>query len=150
MVQFSEDVKAWVNQTDERIRRFKREYVQDLAQVAIDKTPVQTGFLRSNWWLSIGQARARKKAGKDFGGNEQAASAQAFNNIAIKAQDIQGGETVYILNGASYARAVNDGTGNRRGAKMVEQAVQKSQRIADGVVTRLKGGRSSGPTPGSD
>lgn len=97
--------------------------IQDTAELTIDLTPVDTGFLVANWQPGL---NAPVLSEVDAYGNGYAASKEAMVVTEIKL-----GDTFYYTNNAVYARRINygfvgaDSLGrhyNQRGAHMIEQA----------------------------
>jgi len=135
--EFNISVDRWSEKVKGRMERFMREFAQDLAQRIVTETPVDTGFLRSSWWLSLNDPSAPDNAGEEFSGGKQArengASAKALSTINLRVQDYKIGQTIYIVNGARYARRME----NHPNGGMVAKATQDATQIGDAAALRV-------------
>lgn len=135
--EFNVNVDGWAQKVRGRMERFMREFAQDLAQKVVTETPVDTGFLRSSWWLSLDDPQAPDNVGREFGGTsgarKNAASAAALGNINLRVQGYRIGQTIYIVNGARYARKIE----NHPNGGMVAKAMQDAHQIGDAAALRV-------------
>jgi hypothetical protein len=134
MADFSEDVSRWVNQavghTDAALRTIAMDSVNTVKQ----RTPVVTGFLRSNWTAII-KGQTIPVAGR------VPDPAKAIMTARV-------GDVIVILNPTVYARRVEygfvgeDSAGrhyNQQGAHMVAQTMAEMPVIAARALARLNG-----------
>ena len=133
--QFTMDVQAWADKAGRRTDTVIQEFLQDIGQTVVEKTPVDTGFLRSNWILTTG-ARGETR-GQDFGGNEFAAGAHAIDYIALIAAQSKTGQTFTFINNASYAANVEFGTQFMEGRAMVRQTISQAPSIMQETIRRI-------------
>lgn len=112
-------------------------------QVAVLRTPVDTGRARSNWVVSIGQPELDQVAfsGSDSqAGNEAAATVKALNqaNQALSKYDIRLGP-IYITNNLEYIIYLDEGSSPQAPDGITKFALQaarfqlKKARLLEGI-----------------
>lgn len=144
-LQFQADLAKWDPLIRGRVGTVKRRVATVLAQNVImggpygPGTPVDTGFARASWWISIGTTERSSsgpvmppgKRTKDEFGDGSAAFATAMIMLAgVRA----GGGTVYILNSAAYIVALEFGWSAQAPVGMVRIVLSAFQGIVDDVV----------------
>ena len=132
MADFSTDVTAWVQRAGTRANLAFRVIASDLvAQVQL-RTPVDTGYLRSNW-SAILQGEEEPVAGRT----------PPADNAIDRAKV---GQVIIILNPVIYARRIEygfvgeDSLGryyNQSGRHMVAQTLAEIQPIAEAALRRV-------------
>jgi Bacteriophage HK97-gp10, putative tail-component len=140
MADFSEDVSKWVNSMGELASAVFRAIAFDALQRVQELTPVDTGFLRSNWTV-IKQGDAEPVAGR----TPPAA-------LAIAGAEV--GNVLVIINPVIYARRIEygfvgeDSRGrfyNQPGRHMVAQTITELPQIAATAQARILGGAGVAP-----
>jgi hypothetical protein len=134
MADFSEDVSRWVNQADAHANALLRTITMDAVNTVKARTPVKTGFLRSNWTAII-KGQEIPVAGR-------------VPDPAKVIMTARVGQVIVILNPTVYARRVEygfvgeDSAGrhyNQQGAHMVAQTMAEMPVIAARALARLNG-----------
>lgn len=134
MADFAAEVSAWCNKAGDRANQVFRAIGFDMVARVQDLTPVDTGFLRSNW-------TAMKE-----GDSEPVAGRVPPPGVAIAT--IKVGEVLVILNPVVYARRIEygfvgeDKAGRRfsqTGRHMVAQTMSETAEIADRAFQRVIG-----------
>jgi hypothetical protein len=132
MADFSVDVSDWVAKARERADEAFQAIAFDLLRRVQELTPVDTGFLRSNW-TALRPGDTEPVAGRVSGASDVIDSLRA-------------GEIVVIINPVIYARRVEfgfvgqDSLGrnyNQPGRHMVAQTMAEAPQIAEAAVARL-------------
>ena len=135
MADFAADVSRWVDRRRAEADAVFRTIAMDTVNRIKELTPVDTGFLRSNW-TAIRKGDAEPVAGRVP--PPEAAIAEA-----------RVGDTIVILNPTVYARRIEygfvgeDSLGrhyNQQGAHMVQQTLNELPSIAGAAVARVRGG----------
>jgi Bacteriophage HK97-gp10, putative tail-component len=131
---FSFAVTEWVNKAGARANELFRTIATDAVNRVKELTPVDTGFLRSNW-TAILQGEAEPKAGDV----QAPQSAVTISHARI-------GDVIIILNPTAYARRIEygfvgeDSLGrhyNQQGHHMVAQTMSEMTSIANAAAARL-------------
>lgn len=135
MADFSTQVSEWVLKARGNADAALRAIAFDAVTRVQELTPVDTGFLRSNW-TAIKQGDEEPVAGRVRPPGAAIAAAHA-------------GDTIIILNPVVYARRIEYGfigedsagkTYNQQGRHMVAQTVSEMPQIAARAVARINGG----------
>lgn len=133
MADFSEDVTKWARRMGHRADLFVQVLAVDLVNRVKELTPVDTGFLRSNWTV-IKRGDAEPVAGDKDHANDVIAKAKA-------------GDVLTIINPTKYARRIEYGfvgedsrgrSYHQQGAHMMQQTIAELPTIAQHVMTRLR------------
>lgn len=137
MADFSEDVSRWCNQAG----RFANEVFRAIAFDAVTRvqqlTPVDTGFLRSNWTAMLPRD------------SEPVAGRVPPAGVAIARAEV--GQVLVIVNPTAYARRIEygfvgeDSAGrhfNQEGRHMMGQTISELPTIAATALARITGGRA--------
>lgn len=134
MADFSEDVSRWVDRRQRNAEAIFRAIATDAVNRVKELTPVDTGFLRSNW-TCLRQGEPEPVAGRVPDAMYAIASARV-------------GDVLIILNPTVYARRIEygfvgeDNAGrhyHQQGAHMVQQTMTELPEIARRAVARLGG-----------
>jgi hypothetical protein len=158
------DLGPIIKKIGNRIDAFILEFVQDINQRVVELTPVDTGFLRSSWYVAINELPQAirepppglkrktsrfKSAGSKRGAFEQAfqnaLSGQTNNLLNLKLVNANVGDTLYIVNNASYAAAIEfghkvktkDGTKFVEGSAMVRKVYSMAHEMAEQAAQRV-------------
>lgn len=121
----------WHKAADEKIDALARQVCFEMAQRVVEKTPVDTGFLRGSWQPSIGKPVTDKEGSHDPGG----AAAQAA--IAAVIPSIKAGDRFYMMNNAAYARPVEYGTSKMAGRHYVRDTVAAWPEVVASTAAQL-------------
>ena len=89
-----------------------------MAQDIIDHTPVDTGFAKNNWHISLNTPAENRKNTADVAGND--AKQQAQQTI----ENFEVGDTIYITNNTPYIHRLENGY-SPQGQSMVARAVHE-------------------------
>ena len=117
--QFEAAVDAWVLQTQARLLAVFRTAAQYVIEDVRDRTPIDTGYLRASWTVSLDgplPMRPEAKPSPQFSYNAQSYS------LAIAGADL--GDTIYASFVANYAGHVEYGAQGRVGVGMVRLSAQ--------------------------
>ena len=125
-------------QVTDNMSRAVRRVALAVDQAVVLGTPVDTGYARSNWLVSIGEPREEplegpyapgRKLGKGETKNAQAALAQGQQ--AIDQQDP--GQDIWISNNVDYIGRLNEGSSEQAPAQFVEEAVANGASVVRNV-----------------
>lgn len=134
MADFHEDVSRWVNRQRERANAAFAAICTDAVNRVKELTPVDTGFLRSNW-TAMRPGDTEPVAGR-------------VQDPMIVIASAQAGDTIVIVNPTAYARRIEygfvgeDSRGrhyNQQGHHMVAQTIAELPTIAQRAVDRVSG-----------
>jgi hypothetical protein len=135
MADFSSDVSAWCDRAGSRATALFRAIAFDAVAKVQSLTPVDTGFLRSNWTCLL-PSDPEPVAGR------VPPAAAAIERAAV-------GQVLIILNPVAYARRVEygfvgeDSLGrhfNQQGRHMMAQTIAEMPAIAQAAYARVVGG----------
>ena len=135
-IDFSDDVKKWAKAAEVTLETYLREYGQSLMERTVQNTPVDEGFLRNSWHVSLspldgqGTARTADKSGTN-----------AIAEASLVLSTMESGDTVYFVNGAKYARFVEYGTSRMAPRAFVRKTLNQTKQIAQLTAQRIKGFR---------
>ena len=118
-----------------KIETFMHEFGQSLAEQAVTNTPVDTGFLRGSWY-----ARLNDPVGGTSAAQNDKSGAMTIAEINLVVGAMSAGDTVYLVNGAKYARFVEYGTSRMAPRGFVRKTVAQAPRIAEETMMRIKRG----------
>lgn len=131
MNSFSAQVDEWVMETEERLEAVFKTAVQFTIEEALDRTPVDTGFLKSSLKASLSGFAPLVDRGLSVG----ATQVQPYEMV-IAGADI--GETIYANYTANYAQYVEHGARGRSGRHMMKLAAQNWQPNVNRAVSLLR------------
>lgn len=128
------DIDRFAKRSKVKMEALARQTVQALGAEAVDRTPVDTGFLRGSWQPSIG-------APADADGIEDPSGAVANGRIAAVVANMKAGDTVYMMNNAVYGKFVEFGTATMAGRFFVTETVKRWKDVVREVIADLKGAK---------
>lgn len=125
---FTAQVDEWVLATRQRMIAVFRTSAQYVIEDVRNRTPVDTGFLRASWTVSLDGPLPMRAANP---GRGQVNQAQSYS-LQIAGADL--GSTIYASFVANYAGHVEYGARGRAGVGMVRLAAQAwPQHVAKAV-----------------
>lgn len=124
-------IDAWVQKAPQKLDGFARQICFEMAERVVDKTPVDTGFLRGSWQPSIGSPSL------DHAGKSDKAGAAAQAAVALVVPQIKAGDRFYMMNNAAYARHVEYGTSKMAGRYYVSDTVKNWPSVVQQVASEL-------------
>lgn len=130
---FSGAIDKWVMATKARQEAVFKTAAQSIAEDVIDRTPVDTGFLRASFTASLvepPEIRDDAKPPKDA----KPGSVPSATNYSLVVANMKLGDTIYLGFVAAYGPHVEYGARGRKGVRMVGLAVQSwPQHVANAV-----------------
>lgn len=130
---FSAQVEAWVTKSKKRLEAVVRTAAQDVTAEILQRTPVDTGFLRASFTVTLdGPLPIRA----DYSG--VAGASYQPQPYALVIAGSQLGQTIYGTFTASYAAHVEYGARGRAGAGMVRLSAQNWQQHVARAVAQAK------------
>lgn len=129
---FSIDMDAWARQAEVKVKTYAQEFINDMAKEVVTETPVDTGFLRASWDSYLNDPSAQDNTRSDPDGSATIA------NMSAKINGIEIGDTVYILNSANYASALEFGTKSIAPRAFVRGTLAQAPRIAKATADRIR------------
>jgi hypothetical protein len=119
MNDFADKIKKFKEKAQNRVRGFIVEFVQNLNEDIIRGTPVDTGFLRANWIVSL-------NAPVEFtSGTEEFLPIFKQDNTFILSR-YKDGDTIYLTNNTKYGPYVEYGTSRMAPRAMVRNALNRA------------------------
>jgi hypothetical protein len=138
MKSFTVDLQKFEKKLNDKFDRFIQQFTLSLFTEVQTSTPVDTGFLRNSWYVSINELPV---SGKDSDAN----IGVNFNLSNIN--EAKAGDTLYIVNSASYAKRIEygfvgyDALGrfyNQQPQGMVRATINKADSIAEKVASEVQ------------
>lgn len=120
---FTASIDAWVAETRARMDAVFKNSAEYVSEDVIDRTPVDTGFLRASLTASTVEPPEIRKDARP-GKGATAGSFAGPTNYALVINNMELGQTLYMGFTASYARHVEYGARGRQGVGMVRLAAQ--------------------------
>lgn len=128
---FQATIDRWVLETKQRQEAVFKNAAEAVAEDVIDRTPVDTGFLRASLQASLVEAPAIDPKARPAKGVKGIAPP---SNYSVVIENATLGQTVYMGFTAAYARHVEYGARGKQGVGMVRLAVQQwPQHVAKAV-----------------
>ena len=124
------DVDKFIKKAKGRTELFVREFLQDMNEIVVRYTPVETGNLRGSWWANIGEADTK-------GGMLDKTGGTAIARMNLVASQVIIGQVYYAMNGANYAIYVENGTSRMAPRAFVRTAMILSPGIASEAAKRV-------------
>lgn len=134
--EFKVKMRAWSGATQAQITAVARQSIQEVCFRIVERTPVDTGFLRGSWQPSIGEPQLASGADK-APGKEDATGAAAQAAIGLVIQGIEAGAMFYLTNNASYAQDQEFGTSKMAGRHFVSDSVAEWPKIVKATAKEL-------------
>lgn len=120
---FTSAVDAWVRETQERLDAVFKTAVQSLFEEVIDRTPVDTGFLRASWTVSFDGIPPIRRGGRPA--KDAAPGSYPPPDVALIINSAKLGQPVYAAFTAEYSGIIEYGDGeNRKPVGMVRLSAQ--------------------------
>lgn len=117
MQTFSAQVDKWISDSEEKMEAVFKTAVQFTIDDALDRTPVDTGFLKSSMTVSLSGFTPLREKGFSLNNSSY--------EMIIAGADL--GDTIYANYVANYAQHVENGASGRAGRHMVKLAAQNWQ-----------------------
>ncbi|MCC8946010.1 hypothetical protein H8A97_13095 [Bradyrhizobium sp. Arg62] len=124
MIEVSLDFSKFDPETD--LLNLVTEFLQDFGSLVITTTPYKTGFLRGNWYATIGNAGPPQGQGNSIG------------RVSAVVASYELGDAVTYSNGASYAGFVEFGTSHMEPRGWCRAAVDQAPEILEAAAARNK------------
>lgn len=132
---FTATIDAWARKSEARLLAIFQTAAQFVVEDVIDRTPVDTGYLRASFTVSLdGPLPMRGEQGDGY----------AAPPIALSIAGAKLGDTLFASFVASYAVHVEYGARGYPGAAMTRLAVQNWQGHVDRAVSQAKARVRSG------
>ena len=113
---FNGDIKRFNEKTDKAMLNVFRGTALGLFAKVIQRTPVDTGRLRGNWFANL------NSPSKQMDG-----SGEGYEGVTFRAAL---GDSIYLVNNLPYAKVIEDGNHSQQAPKgMVKVTVAEYQRI---------------------
>ena len=135
MTSFSASVSAWAAKSQKRMEAIVKESAQRVGSEVIDRTPVDTGFLRGSFIASTSEMPLIDRDARPApGGSYDMGTSQ----IALVIAGSKPGDVIRMGFVASYAAHVEYGSNGRAGRGMVRLSAQRWPQIVAEVVQEAK------------
>ena len=125
---FSMDVAAWAQKVGLSLDVTVRKVSLDLLGRIQQKTPVDTGMLRANFFLGVGTRPDDTRQSTNAG--------EAMADAATVAEGVHAGDVLYITNNLPYAMVIEEGSSKQAPHGMVRTTAQE---YTDAVNDALRG-----------
>lgn len=132
---FMAKLDRWVKEQPQKIDGFARQVCFEISERVVDKTPVDTGFLRGSWQPSIGEPSTDHQGSEDKA--EDAKSSKAVAAVSLLIPQMKAGDHFYMVNNANYARFLEYGTSKIAPRYYVTDTVKQWQAICNKVAQEL-------------
>ena len=121
---FSLDVSAWVKQAGDKADAFCRQFCAEVSERVIERTPIDTGFARSQWQPGING---------DFSG-----AGDPFATVNLTAAQMRAGDTFTLMNHCKYIRRLEYGWSQQAPHGMVRITLAEAPDIAQKLLQALQ------------
>lgn len=143
MGSFSADVGAWVRKSQNRMDAVFRLATQNLFLQATGLTPVDTGFAKASFVVSLNNFNIRSTNNPTVAATRGAAGSilYEYNEHEIElsiASAVAGRDTIYGAWGANYIVHIEYGANGREGVGMARLSAQNWQNHVDDAVRQAK------------
>lgn len=129
---FAAQIDEWARQSKERLEAVFHEATQRTVSLAIEYTPIKTGFLRASIRGSLSAMPSLQAA------NDAGPVRQANGDILLTIIGSELGQTIFIGYTAAYAAHVEYGTSKMAPRRFVGKAAAQWQATVNQVVSELK------------
>lgn len=124
-----------------RVETFMQEFGQDLNERLLENTPVDTGFLRASWYASLNTPQGKAPSPKsEANTTPNVAPPMTVARLNLTIGTMKAEDTVYIINGAKYARHVEYGTSRMAARGFVRKTIAQARTIAEETAAKLRRG----------
>ncbi len=120
---FTGAIDAWVMESRARMEAVFKTAAQSVAEDVVDRTPVDTGFLRASLTASLVEAPAIRESARPAK-DAKKGSFPTPANYSLVISNMKLGDTLYVGFLAAYAGHVEYGTRGKKGRGMVRLAAQ--------------------------
>ena len=135
--QVAVDIEEMARRTQRKVQTVINEFGQDLAEEALRNTPVDTGFLRASWYVSLDSpdgSSPNPDAEKSPGASIPPVTVA---RLSLTIHEAKPGQTLYFLNQANYAQHVEYGTSRMAPRGFVRQTINNAPAIAERTIRRI-------------
>lgn len=135
---FEADLERWQSQLGEHMDEMVQNIVFALAEeIIVGKTyspgtPIDTGFARASWWVSIGGEGTPHQVGANPERLVPTQSANLADVVLAKA-----GDEIYLLTNTEYMPALEFGHSEQAPQGMVRLTLNAGQQIVDDVAVQM-------------
>lgn len=129
---FTAQIDEWTRKTEARMLAVFRTAAQYVIEDVRDRTPVDTGFLRSSWTVSLDGPLPMRSP------NPGGAFAHQPQSYSLRIAGAELGSTIYASFVANYAGHVEYGARGRAGVGMVRLAAQAWPQHVNRAVAEAK------------
>ncbi len=135
--QFARKMRIIGDRLEMNVNSAVKKVVIAVDQAVVLGTPVDKGPARSNWQVSLGQAKtdviSAYAPGNKLGVSESANAQGALDQGRAAVAGRQEGQDVYISNNIPYIGKLNDGSSAQAPANFVEQAALAGAQVVKNV-----------------
>ena len=124
------DIKRIAKKTKRKLETAAQEVTMDLAEAAIMRTPVDTGFAVGSWYVGLNNSSEIREGIPDNAG-------AVIGRVSLGVSQMEVGDVVYILNNASYIQALENGHSQQAPQGMVAITVNDAPQIAERTIQRI-------------
>ncbi|CDH43848.1 hypothetical protein [Candidatus Contendibacter odensensis] len=121
---FAVDVSAWVKKAGDKADAFCRQFCAEVSERVIERTPVDTGFARSQWQPGIN--------------GSSSASDDPFAAVHLAASQMKSGDTFTLMNHCKYIGRLEYGWSQQAPNGMVRVTLAEAPDIAQKLIAALK------------
>lgn len=127
---FASQVAAFGSKCGIQLDQVVRKVVLDLGRELVERTPVDTGMARSNWFFGFDRVTSIETSASKNGG-PSIRRAAAFTN------DLKAGTVCYITNNLPYIMRLEYGHSGQAPGGMARITVERWQRIVDSAARQV-------------
>lgn len=127
---FRATVTAWQRATDQQKEQLARHVCVEMGSLVVERTPVQTGFLRGSWKPSVNEPDHSSGSADPSGSHVVAAVLSVSLGMKL-------GDRFSMLNSAAYAPYVEFGTSRMAGRHFVSDTVASFPDVVARVAAEL-------------
>lgn len=134
------ELSQLADKTRFRMETVVTEILNDLGEGALKRTPVDLGYLRASWFVSLdkpGSGPSQAEVDSERSKVRGVVPPVTAGRISLTLAGFKVGQTVYFLNNAEYAEHVEYGTSNMAPRAFVRKTVAAAPRIASRTIARL-------------
>jgi hypothetical protein len=129
---FSLDVSKWVDKAKGRADVVVRRVTFDMGAQIVNKSPVDTGRFRGNWFMGVDVRPTVSTADMDKDGSKTVARMQSLS------PQIFAGKVVYVTNNLPYAMRLETGYSKQAPVGMVRVTVENYPGVVEQAVAEAK------------
>lgn len=128
---FSTQLEGLLNRTRQRMESAVKEIASELGETVVNRTPVDTGFLKGSWFASLNNPNVT------FSGVEDKSGTGSISRIDGTIQAYELGDIIYIVNSTSYGKFVEYGTSKMAPRSFVRSTVADAPQVVNATVRRF-------------